>query len=42
MAIVFWKDSLDFDKIILNKEQIEVQEEKKVEGPKNKGIFLRS
>lgn len=41
MAIIFWKDSMDFAKIIQNKEPIDqLPEKRNVE--KNKGVFLRN
>lgn len=41
---MFWKDSMDFAKIIQNKEQVELKQEKKetIAGSKPKGIFLRN
>ena len=45
VALIFWKDSLDFEKIIQNKEEIQVKKpkaESKLPEGKTKGIFLRN
>lgn len=45
MAIIFWKDSLDFEKIIQNKEEVQLPKAKpdpKLPEGKQKGIFLRN
>ena len=48
MAVVFWKDSMDFEKIIQNKEEVEMVQTRKEpvsqggQSSKNKGVFLRN
>jgi hypothetical protein len=48
VAVIFWKDSMDFNKIIRQKVEIKVEEmvieqisPKREEKPQNKNLFLR-